>query len=140
MYKPADKTQTSFLDFNQPMGLKMNPDNRWIQMAGRIPWNLFEEKYAGLFPSDTGNVAKPLRMALGSLIIQNRFQYPDRELVEQITENPYLQYFIGLPGYQDTLRLMQVRQCCSTNEFHQICRAGQKNTFLLIRIRITKNA
>lgn len=102
MYKPADKTQTSFLDFNQPMGLHMNPDNRWIQMADKIPWDLFEVKYAGLFPSDTGNVAKPLRMALGSLIIQNRFQYPDRELVEQITENPYLQYFIGLPGYQDT--------------------------------------
>lgn len=102
MYKPADKTQTSFLDFNQPMGLKMNPVNRWIQMADKIPWDLFEEKYAGLFPSDTGNVAKPLRMALGSLIIQNRFQYSDRELVEQITENPYLQYFIGLPGYQDT--------------------------------------
>lgn len=102
MYKPADKTQTSFLDFNQPMGLKMNPANRWIQMADRIPWDLFEVKYADLFPSDTGNVAKPLRMALGSLIIQNRFQYPDRELVEQITENPYLQYFIGLEGYQDT--------------------------------------
>ena len=39
-------------------------------------------------------------MALGSLIIQTKFQYSDRELVEQITENPYLQYFIGLPGYQ----------------------------------------
>lgn len=102
MYKQTNKTQTSFLDFNQPMGLKMNPDNRWIQMADKIPWELFEEKYADLFPSDTGNVAKPLRVALGSLIIQNRFQYPDRELVEQITENPYLQYFIGLPGYQDT--------------------------------------
>lgn len=102
MYKQADKTQISFLDFNQPMGLHMNPDNRWIQMADKIPWDLFEVKYASLFPSDTGNVAKPLRMALGSLIIQNRFQYPDRELVEQITENPYLQYFIGLPGYQDT--------------------------------------
>lgn len=101
MYKPADKTQTSFLDFNQPIGLHMNPHNRWIQMADKIPWDLFEVKYADLFPSDTGNVAKPLRMALGSLIIQNRFQYPDRELVEQITENPYLQYFIGLPGYQD---------------------------------------
>lgn len=102
MYKAADKTQTSFLDFNQPMGLHMNPANRWIQMTDKIPWDLFEVKYAGLFPSGTGNVAKPLRMALGSLIIQNRFQYPDRELVEQITENPYLQYFIGLPGYQDT--------------------------------------
>ena len=102
MYKPADKAQTSFLDFDQPMGLHMNPDNRWIQMADKIPWALFEVKYAGLFPSDTGNVAKPLRMAFGSLIIQNRFRYPDREFVEQITENPYLQYFIGLPGYQDT--------------------------------------
>ena len=48
------------------------------------------------------NVAKPLRMALGAMIIQTRFQYSDRELVEQITENLYLQYFIGLPGYQET--------------------------------------
>ena len=101
MYKPVDKSQQSFLDFNQPMGLHMNPDNRWIKMADRVPWDEFEVKYAGLFPSPTGNVAKPLRMALGALIIQTKFQYPDRELVEQITENPYLQYFIGLPGYQE---------------------------------------
>ena len=101
MYKPVDKSQQSFLDFNQPMGLHMNPDNRWIKMADRVPWDEFEVKYAGLFPSTTGNVAKPLRMALGALIIQTKFQYADRELVEQITENPYLQYFIGLPGYQE---------------------------------------
>lgn len=101
MYKPLDKLQHSFLDFNQPMGLHMNPDNRWIKTADRIPWDEFEIKYAGLFPSDTGNVAKPLRMALGALIIQTKFRFADRELVEQITENPYLQYFIGLPGYQE---------------------------------------
>ena len=101
MYKPIDKLQHSFLDFNQPMGLHMNPDNRWIKMADCIPWDEFEIKYARLFPSSTGNVAKPLRMALGALIIQTKFQYADRELVEQITENPYLQYFIGLPGYQE---------------------------------------
>ena len=101
MYKPVDKSQHSFLDFDQPMGLHMNPENRWIKMADRIPWDEFEIKYADLFPSLTGNVAKPLRTALGSLIIQTKFQYSDRELVEQITENPYLQYFIGLPGYQE---------------------------------------
>ena len=86
MYKPIDKLQHSFLDFNQPMGLHMNPDNRWIKMADRIPWDEFEAKYAGLFPSDTGNVAKPLRMALGALIIQTKFQFSDREFVEQITQ------------------------------------------------------
>ena len=86
MYKPIDKLQHSFLDFNQPMGLHMNPDNRWVRLADRIPWDEFEVKYAKLFPSDTGNVAKPLRMALGALIIQTKFQFSDRELVEQITE------------------------------------------------------
>lgn len=45
--------------------------------------------------------AKPIRMALGSLIIQKQYDYSDRELVEQITENPYYQYFVGLPGYQE---------------------------------------
>lgn len=39
-------------------------------------------------------------MALGSLLIQKQYDYLDRDLVEQITENPYYQYFIGLPGYQ----------------------------------------
>ena len=101
IYKPIDKLQHSFLDFNQPLGLHMNPDNRWIKMADRIPWDEFEIKYARLFPSDTGNVAKPRRMALGALIIQTKFQFSDRELVEQIAENPYLQYFIGLPGFRE---------------------------------------
>jgi len=47
--------------------------------------------------------AKPLRMALGSLLIQKQYHYPDEELVEQIRENPYYQYFIGLPGYEDKI-------------------------------------
>lgn len=101
MYKSGDKLQSSFLDFDQPMGLHMNPNNRWIKMADTIPWDEYEKKYRRLFKSKTGNVAKPFRMALGALIIQQKFQYSDRELVEQITENPYLQYFIGLPGYQE---------------------------------------
>ncbi len=101
MYIPSDKSHFSFLDFNQPLGLKMNPKNRWIVMADKIPWTKFEDKYASLFPSDTGNVAKPLRMALGSLIIQTKYGYADIELVNQLTENPYYQYFIGLPGYQE---------------------------------------
>lgn len=102
MYKAVDKSHFSFLDFNQPPGLHMNPNNHWIKMADAIPWDVFEKKYSRLFKIKTGNVAKPLRTALGALIIQTKFQYSDRELVEQITENPYLQYFIGLPGYQET--------------------------------------
>ncbi len=70
MYKPSDRSQSSFLDFNQPMGLQMNPNNRWVKMADSVPWDVFEKKYSRLFKAKTGNVAKPVRMALGALIIQ----------------------------------------------------------------------
>lgn len=101
MYKCTDNSQSNFLSFNQPLGLHMNPENRWIKMADAIPWEIFEKKYSRLFKGKNGRVAKPLRLALGSLIIQTKYQYSDRELVEQLTENPYYQYFIGLPGYQE---------------------------------------
>ena len=101
MYKYTDNTQSNFLDFNQPIGLHMNPENRWVKMADTIPWGVFEKKYSRLFKGKNGRVAKPLRLALDSLIIQTKYQYSDRELVEQLTENPYYQYFIGLPGYQE---------------------------------------
>ena len=81
----------------------MNPNNRWVKKAAMIPWDTIEAEYAILFPSHTGMPAKPLRMALGSLLIQKQYHYPDEELVEQIRENPYYQYFIGLPGYEDKI-------------------------------------
>ena len=101
MYKFERYRQLGLADFNQPAGLKMNLENRWVKKAATIPWEAIEEKYAGLFPSKTGMPAKPLRMALGSLMIQKQYGYSDRELLEQITENPYYQYFVGLPGFQN---------------------------------------
>lgn len=66
-------------------------------MADCISWDEFEAKYAELFPSDTSNVAKPLRMELGALIIQTKFQYADSELVEQIMENLCPSILSGCP-------------------------------------------
>lgn len=100
MYKKNRNKQLAFSNFNQPLGLQLNPENRWIKKAETIPWNAIEERYAELFPSNRGVPAKPLRMALGSLIIQKQIGCSDRELVKQLVENPYFQYFIGLPCYQ----------------------------------------
>ena len=101
MYKKIQNRQAELTDFNQPLGFKINPLNRWVIKASTIPWDAIEERYASLFPSHTGPAAKPLRMALGSLLIQKKYGLSDRELVEEIKENPYLQFFIGLPGYRD---------------------------------------
>ena len=40
-------------------------------------------------------------MALGSLLIKEKLNITDRETVEQIKENPYLQYLIGIKSYSD---------------------------------------
>lgn len=99
MYKKSKYVQISFEDFGQPTGLHLSPDNRWVQKAQAIPWQILEKDYAKLFPAHTGNVAKTFRMAFGALIIQTKYHFSDVELVHQIQENPYLQYFIGLPKY-----------------------------------------
>ena len=100
MYKIASK-QIKFSDFNQPLGLTMNPNNRWIKKAELIPWDELEKEYAARFTGKNGQIAKPLRMALGALLIQIEYGYSDEETVLQIQENPYLQFFCGLPGYED---------------------------------------
>ena len=74
MYRFDREPQISFTDFNQPLGLTMNPNNRWIKKTELIPWDTIENEYAKLFPSSTGMPAKPLRMALGSLLIQKQYR------------------------------------------------------------------
>ncbi|HEX7064121.1 MAG TPA: IS5 family transposase [Bacillales bacterium] len=89
-------------DFFLPFGGKLNKNNRWVTLAGLIPWSKVEEKYAESFQSTfKGQKAVSVRTALGSLIIKERLGLSDRETVQQITENPYLQYFIGLPRFTE---------------------------------------
>ena len=101
MYKKHRSKQQSLTDFNQPFGLTLNSENRWVKLAELVPWTEFEDKYAMHFVKPRGGVAKPFRMALGALIIQSKTGLSDRELVQQIEENPYYQYFIGLNSFQN---------------------------------------
>ena len=93
--------QISLSDFKQPVGVNLKESNRWVKKAQTIPWLDIEKRYAKLFTNRKGNVAKPLRLALGACIIQAEYGYSDEETALQIQENPYLQYFCGYPGYDD---------------------------------------
>lgn len=100
MYRKPDTRQLSFKDFILPFGGHLDGDNRWVQLSQIIPWQQFETQYADLFPSLTGNPARPFRMALGALLIKERMNISDRETVLQIQENPYLQFFIGIERFE----------------------------------------
>jgi len=125
MYRKASSSPTPPDSFELPFEGKLSQDNRWVIMANLIPWDEFEEEYAKNFSSDMGAPALPFRMALGSLIIKERLGISDRETVEQIKENPYLQYFIGQTYYSneapyDASLLVRFRERINANLVNQI--------------------
>ena len=123
MYRKPEKSIDSCDNFELEEGL--SSDNRWVIMAKLIPWSEFESEYASLFSSEMGAPAKSFRMALGSLIIKEKLGTSDIETVEQIRENPYLQYFIGLSSYNnkppfDASMLSHFRQRIDINLVNKI--------------------
>jgi len=102
MYLFRHNGQLSIEEFYHPFGGQLDPDNRWVVMSGIIPWEKLEGQYAPQFNRTIGAPAKPFRMALAALCIQQRLGLTDRDTVEIISECPYMQYFIGLSGYQFT--------------------------------------
>jgi hypothetical protein len=99
MYRKVESTPSSPENFEFPLSGKLSQDNRWVVMANLVPWDEFEGEYAKNFAEEMGAPALPFRMALGALIIKEKLGISDRETVEQIKENPYLQYFIGQREY-----------------------------------------
>ena len=95
-------THPEFEKFYLPFGGKLRSDNRWVIMAKLMPWDEVEQKYAMQFHDcQIGAPAKSARVALGSLMIKERLKTTDEETVEQIKENPYLQFFLGYEYYND---------------------------------------
>lgn len=101
MYRKITPGQLTFENFYLPFGGKLSGNNRWVKLAELIPWEEFEAEYAQQFSEKEGAPAKSFRLALGALIIKEKLGISDAETVEQIRENPYLQYFLGLSEYSD---------------------------------------
>jgi hypothetical protein len=101
MYRQAEPSLVPPEEFEFPASEQLSPNNRWVIMANLIPWSEFESEYALNFSSKMGAPAKSFRIALGALIIKEKLGTSDRETVEQIRENPYLQYFLGLSAYRN---------------------------------------
>ena len=129
MYRKVEKSINSCDNFE--LEARLSSDNRWVVMAKLIPWSEFEQEYAELFSEEMGAPAKSFRMALGSLIIKEKLGTSDTETVEQIKENPYLQFFLGLSSYSneppfDASMLSHFRQRIDVNLVNQMNEAMVK--------------
>ncbi len=71
-------------------------------LARFIPWDKLANIYYRKMNSDFGAPSLSARMVIGAVIIKHMLNIDDREVVAQIQENMYLQYFAGLSSFTTT--------------------------------------
>ncbi|HLX92458.1 MAG TPA: transposase, partial [Puia sp.] len=97
-YKP--KAQLDLEGFETTFSQKLSAKNRWVILAQIIPWDKLADVYYRKMRSKLGPPTLDARMVIGAVIIKHLLNIDDREVVQQISENMYLQYFVGLSGFQ----------------------------------------
>ena len=95
------QNQLTLDQFDVPFLSGLDKHNRWVKLSECIPWDKLAESYHKNFTSTTGRPIKDAQLVIGAVIIKHKLNLSDRETVSQIQENPYLQYFVGLPGFQN---------------------------------------
>jgi len=86
--------------FESPFSQQLKSDNRWVVLANLIPWDEICGTYLmHVGTSSTGRPPLSPRVVLGSLIIKHITNLDDRETVDQISENMYMQYFLGYSSF-----------------------------------------
>jgi len=100
MIRYRSEKQLSLAEFDWPLQTALDKNNRWVKLSECIPWDALAEGYYQGLTETQGRPIKDARLVIGAVIIKHKLCLSDRETVAQIQENPYLQYFVGLPGYQ----------------------------------------
>jgi len=99
MISKNNPRQITIDDYMTDFEQKLDPNNRWVRLASQIPWNAFREIYHETLRKDYGRPAKDARLVIGAMIIKSKKGLADEEVIPEIQENPYLQYFVGLRAF-----------------------------------------
>ena len=124
--KYVSSTHILIPGFETPFDQNLDPTNRWVVLANNIPWdklvNIYEKQ---LGKSNFGASKINGRIAIGSLIIKLLNDLSDRDVVTQLQENVYMQYFVGLSSFcsaplYDPSLLVEFRNRLGMDELKEI--------------------
>lgn len=99
MIKYNSVKQLSIEEFKTPFEIKLDKENRWVKLAEQIPWDELAHIYYKSMSPDKGAGTIDARIVIGALIVKHKLRLDDREVIETIRENMYIQYFLGLSQY-----------------------------------------
>ena len=96
----VSQRQLTLVGFESPFAQSLDPKNRWVVLAHKIPWDILVSTYEDKLKNGTmGAEGINPRVAIGSMILKHICDTSDRETVLQIQENMYMQYFIGYSSF-----------------------------------------
>lgn len=90
----VSQNQLSIEGFETPFGKELDPNNRWVRLSKNIPWDML----VSIYHQKTKTGGRPPingRVVIGAMIIKHFCDFSDRETIQHIRENIYMQYFLG---------------------------------------------
>ena len=93
------EAQLCIEEFKTPFQTTLLSDNRWVLLSKIVPWDTFASSYISMMNTKTGRPGISPRIVLGALIIKHMEKLDDRGVIAAISENPYMQFFIGLKEF-----------------------------------------
>jgi len=98
-YTPSN--QLTLEGFKHSFYKQLKPDNRWVKLAEVIPWDELAGIYSRNLDPVAGRLSIDIRLVIGALVIKHKMKLSDRDTVDLIGENVYMQYFCGLKSFQN---------------------------------------
>jgi IS5 family transposase len=101
--------------------------NRWVRLANSLPWDKLVKVYYSKICKDNGAPARSARLVIGALIVEGLLKLSDRETMEMIRENCFIQYFLGMSAYSyeypfDRTLLTKIRKRIGIEEYDLMSR------------------
>jgi len=128
MVKYSSSKQISFAEFRTPFEKGIDGSNRWVRLAVQIPWDELSRIYCKSLRDDFGRPAVDARVVIGAMIIKHKKSLSDEDTIEEIQENPYLQFFLGFKEFShrrvfDPSLFVTLRKRMGTKVFEQLTQA-----------------
>jgi len=99
MVNYKSEKQLSIFDFKTGFESKLDANNRWVRLCSLLDWDKLSSIYHKSLSTQMGAKGIDSRVVIGALIIKYLERKDDRGTIEAISENPYMQYFLGFDHF-----------------------------------------
>jgi len=103
MIQYTSQFQTKIDQFSNLHQLNLDANNRWVQLSFLLHWDKLVGIYEERFSTNMGAKSTDPRWVIGAFIIKHKLNLSDEETLRSISENPYMQFFLGLEDYVPSL-------------------------------------